>query len=76
MGRSYKRSVCRSEKPEADGPTPSRPTSAALDEPDKLLPSQGGDCGFKSRTRYIIFFYERGVVLRKASLLLFQGGAQ
>lgn len=24
-GRSYKRSVCRSEKPEADGSTPSRP---------------------------------------------------
>ena len=28
------RSVRRSEKPEADGPTPSRPISAALDEMD------------------------------------------
>ena len=59
MGRSYKRSVCRSEKPEADGSTPSRPTSAALDELDKLPPSQGGDCGSKSRTRYIIFLRKR-----------------
>ena len=35
-GRSYMRSVRRSEKPEVDGPTPSRPISAALDEMDEV----------------------------------------